>query len=178
LRAAYPHTAGLLTKLCVAFQIESVFVPAREPWRNGSIENFNGLFQRLVLRTHLLNDFSQVQREIKVFERVANTQHPHIPLTGHTSLEYEQSLNFHPNLLSKDFTLPRSFHCIPPPEAKVSFICRIRRSGRITIVSEKFDIDPALAWDYVYATICVKEQVLKIYHKGDVIKTFPYALKL
>ena len=40
--------------------------------------------------------------------------------------------------------------------------------------SEKFDITPDLAWDYVYATIFVKEQRLKIYHKGDVIKEFPY----
>ena len=47
----YPRTAGLLTKLCVALQIESVFVPAHEPYRNGTIENFNGLFQRLVLQT-------------------------------------------------------------------------------------------------------------------------------
>ena len=31
----YPRTAGLLTKLCVALQIESVFVPAHEPYRNG-----------------------------------------------------------------------------------------------------------------------------------------------
>ena len=39
-------------------------------------------------------------------------------------------------------------------------------------------IDPELAWDYVYATICVKERLLKIYHKGEEIKNVPYELKL
>jgi hypothetical protein len=47
----------------------------------------------------------------------------------------------------------------------------------MTIASEKFEIDPELAWDYVYATIFVKEQKLKIYHKGQVVKEFPYELK-
>ena len=174
----YPRTAGLLTKLCVALQIESVFVPAREPYRNGTIENFNGLFQRLVLKTQHLKDFSHVQHEVSTFERVANTQHPHVPLNGHTSEEYEQALNFNPKLLSDDFKMRTPFHAIPTETSKVSFICRIRKSGKITIASEKFLIDPDLAWDYVYATICVKEHVLKIYHQGEVLKTFPYKLVL
>lgn len=174
----YPHTAGLLTKLCVALQIESVFVPAREPYRNGTIENFNGLFQRLVLKTQSLEDFSHLQHEVSAFERVANTQHPHIPLNGKTSEEYEQTLNFKPNLLPHEFKMRTPFHVTPSEDSKVSFICRIRKSGKITIASEKFTIDPDLAWDYVYATIYVKEQMLKIYHTGEVIKTFPYKLEL
>jgi transposase InsO family protein len=174
----YPHTAGLLTKLCVALQIESVFVPAREPYRNGTIENFNGLFQRLVLQTQHLENFPQLHHEVSVFEVVANTQHPHIPLNGQTSEEYEHSLDFTPHLLSPDFKMERPLHVTPTDNSKVSFICRIRKSGNITIATEKFAIDPDLAWDYVYATICVKEQRLKIYHKGEVIKTFPYTLKL
>jgi putative transposase len=174
----YPRTAGLLTKLCIALQIESVFVPAREPYRNGTLENFNGLFQRLVLKTQHLKDFAHIQHEVSIFERVANTQHPHIPLHGQTSEDYEQSLTFTPKLLSPDFKMGRPFHVTPTGDSKVSFICRIRKSGKITIASEKFLIDPDLAWDYVYATICVKEQQLKIYHKGEIIKTFPYQLEL
>ncbi len=174
----YPRTAGLLTKLCVALRIESVFVPAREPYRNGTIENFNGLFQRLVLKTQHLKDFSHVQHEVAAFELVANTQHPHVPVNGNTSEEYEQSLNFKPKLLSHDFKMGTPFHATPTGDSKVSFICRIRKSGKITIASEKFTIDPDLAWDYVYATIFVKEHLLKIYHKGEVIKTFPYKLEL
>ncbi len=159
-----PRTAGLLTKLCVALQIESVFVPAREPYRNGTIENFNGLFQRLVLQTQHLENFLQLQHEGSAFELIANTQHPHVPLNGKTSEEYEQSLNFNATLLSHDFKLKTPFHVTPTVDSNVSFICRIQKSGKITIASEKFLIDSDLAWDYVYATICVKERVLKIYH--------------
>ena len=174
----YPRTAGLLTKLCVALQIESVFVPAHEPYGNGTIENFNGLFQRLVLQTQHLESFLQLQHEVSGCELAANTQHPHVPLNGNTSEEYEQSLNFNATLLPPDFKLKTPFHVTPTDDSKVSFICRIRKSGKITIASEKFLIDPDLAWDYIYATICVKEQLLKIYHKGEVIQTIPYQLKL
>ena len=109
---------------------------------------------------------------------LANTQHPHRPLNGKTSLEYEQSVNFHPTRLAPTFTFDGKKPFSTPPGGKVSFICRIRKSGRITIASEKFEIDPSLAWEYVYASILVKEHTLTVYHKGAVIKEFPYPLKL
>ncbi len=174
----YPRSAGLLTKLCLAQQVESVFIPVRQPWRNGSIENFNGLFQRFVLNTQHLKDFPQLQREVTAFETAANTQHAHVPLDGNTSLEYERSVKFTPTLLASNFTFSPRFHFQQVPDGKVSFICRIRKSGKITMASEKFDIDPKLAWDYVYATIYVKEHTLKIYHRGKLIKEFPYQLKI
>jgi putative transposase len=173
----YPRSAGLLTKLCLAIGVESVFIPSRQPYRNGSIENFNGLFQRLVLHIQQITSYEHLQREVNTFEQTANTTHPHVPLAGQTSLEYEQSLNFSPQLLAKDFKFSSRFRFTTPPDGKVSFICRIRKSGRITIATEKFEIDPKLAYDYVYATIVVKEQTLKIYHKGEVIKEFPYEFK-
>ena len=172
----HPRSAGLLTKFCLAQQVESVFIPVRQPWWNGSIENFNGLFQRFVLNSQDITDFSQLQREVKAFETAANTQHAHVPLGGKTSLEYEQSIPFTPNLLASTYTFPSRFHFQQVPAGNVSFICRIRKSGKITIASEKFVIDPTLAWEYVYATIHVKEQTLKIYHKGTLIQQFPYQL--
>jgi putative transposase len=173
----YPRSAGLLTKLCLALGIESLFIPVREPCWNGSIENFNGLFQQMVLAPQHIADFSHLQREVRCFEHVANTEHPHRPLGGKTSVEYERTVQFQPRLLASTFTFSSKFRFTEPPHGKVSFICRIRKSGKITIATEKFDIDQRLAWDYVYASIVVHEKTLNIYHKGEVLKTFPYELK-
>jgi putative transposase len=170
----YPRSAGLITKLCLALGIESLFIPVRQPYRNGTIENFNGLFQQLVLETQDIENEAQLHHAITAFAHAANTQHPHVPLNGQTSEEYEYACGVTPHALPQDFTFKTHTTFSEPPEGKVSFICRIRKSGKITIVSEKFEIDPALAWDYVYATIVVKEHILKIYHKGTVIKEFPY----
>jgi transposase InsO family protein len=174
----YPRSAGLVTKFCLALGIETVFIPSRQPYRNGTIENFNGLFQRQVLDSQEIENEEQLRQEVCTFEEVANTQHPHVPLDGKTSQEYEDAVQYVPRLLSPEFTFDSRFHFTERPNGKVSFICRIRRSGRITIASEKFDIDPELAWDYVYATIFVKEQQLKIYHQGCVIKELPYELHI
>ena len=174
----YPRAAGLLTKLCLALGIETVFIPSRQPYRNGTIENFNGLFQRYVLDSQELENEEQLRQEVATFEHVANTQHPHVPLDGNTSQEYEHAVQYVPQLLSPDFTFDSRFHFTERPNGKVSFICRIRKSGRITIASEKFEIDPELAWDYVYATIFVKEQQLRVYHQGTVIKEWPYELHI
>lgn len=173
-----PRSAGLLTKFCLALQIESVFIPVHEPYRNGSIENFNGLLQRLVLKTQEIDAFPSLQEEVRRFELAANTTHPHAPLHGQTSAEYEHAIHFQPNLLAPSYTFPSRFHFEAFPEGKVSFICRIRKSGKITIATEKFEIDPTLAWDYVYASIFVKERLLRIYHQGKVLKELPYILKV
>jgi putative transposase len=173
----YPRSAGLMTKLCLYLGVESLFIPARQPYRNGTIENFNGLFQRFVLKSQVIEDVEHLHQEIKAFEHAANTQHPHVPLNGKTSAEYEHARGVNPHLLPSDFTFSSRFHFQDIPDGKVSFICRIRKSGKITIASEKFEIDPDLAGDYVYATIFVKEQRVKIYHQGNIIKEFPYTLK-
>jgi putative transposase len=174
----HPRSAGLLTKRCLAQQGESVFIPVRQPWGNGSIENVNGLFQRFVVNSRDITDFPHLQREVTVFETAANPQHPPVPLDGKTSLEYERFVTCTPKLWAPNFTLTPRFRFQQVPEGKVSLICRLRKSGNIPIATEKFDSDPPLAWDDVYATISVKEQALKIYHKGELIKEFPSQLNI
>ena len=90
----------------------------------------------MVLKTQKIDNFQQLQKEVAKFEEVVNSKHPHIPLNGKTSLEYESSVNFVPTLLSGDFTFNSQFKFKEPPDGKVSFICLIRKSGRITVATE------------------------------------------
>jgi hypothetical protein len=39
-----------------------------------------------------------------------------------------------------------------------------KKDGKITVLNEKFPIDQALAYEFVWATLDTKEQQLKIYH--------------
>ncbi len=41
-------TFGKLSRFCLNFGIEIVFIPFKEPWRNGYIENFNKHFNDLL----------------------------------------------------------------------------------------------------------------------------------
>jgi hypothetical protein len=44
------------------------------------------------------------------------------------------------------------------------------------LLQEKFDVPPELKWEHVYASIVIHEQKLKIWYKGELIKTFDYQL--
>lgn len=87
-------------------------------------------------------------------------------------MEYRQQHSV--QLLSPDFQLPD--WKAPLKEGTISFIRLVRKSGRITILQEKFDIAPELKWEYVYASIVIHGQKLKVWHKGELIKTFDYQL--
>jgi hypothetical protein len=53
----------------------------------------------------------------------------------------------------------------------------VRNSGRITLCAQdKFAVDPNLKWQYVLAQVDVQSQLLHIYHAGELIKTYDYAM--
>lgn len=168
----YPKALSRPIKLCLLLNVEVLFIPPKSPWRNGCIESFNGLLDELLIRTQTFANHDQMRQEARAFTRACNTQHPHPALNYLTATEYRQQ---HPvQLLSPDFKVPDWKK--PPQQGTISFIRLIRKSGRITLLQEKFDIAPELQWEYVYASIVIHERKLKVWHKGELIKTFDYRL--
>jgi putative transposase len=45
---SHPRSFGLLIRLCLYLGVEMVFFPEREPWRNGIVERFNGVYDKLL----------------------------------------------------------------------------------------------------------------------------------
>jgi transposase InsO family protein len=168
----YPKSLSKPIKLCLHLDVEVLFIPPKSPWRNGCIENFNGLLDELLVRTQDLANLEQMRQEARVLTHACNIQHPHPALNYLTAMEYRQQHPVQP--LSPGFQLPD--WKAPLQKGTISFIRMIRKSGRITILQEKFDITPELKWEYVYASIVIHEQKLKVWHKGELIKTFDYQL--
>ena len=168
----YPKSLSRPIKLCLHLGVEVLFIPPKSPWRNGCVENFNGLLDELLVRAQQLANYEQMRQEARACTQTCNTRHPHPALNYLTAMEYRQQ---HPvRLLSPGFQLPNWKE--RPQRGTISFIRMIRQSGRITLLQEKFDIAPELKWEYVYASIVIQEQKLKIWHKGELIKTFDYQL--
>lgn len=168
----YPRSLGRVIRLCLHLGIEILFIPEKHPWRNGSVENFNGMIEEVFLKLQAFANLQDVKQELPRFVLCCNREHPHLPLDYKTSEEFRQGYVI--RTLASDFQLPKK--SLPIAEGAISFIRRVRKSGRITILTETFDIDPELAWEYVYATIYTKEQVLKVLHKEHLVKTFEYML--
>lgn len=71
----YPRSFGLLIRLCLYLGVEPIFIPEAEPWRNGVIERFNDVYDKLFFRSQHFSDLVHLRGELPVFETFHNTQH-------------------------------------------------------------------------------------------------------
>lgn len=166
----YPHSFGLVIRLCLQIGIQPVFVPTREPWRNGIIERFQDVFDKTFFRVQYFKDFQYLVQQARCFEVFHNHNHPYSTLEGRTPAE---KVSGEIKLLSTDFRLPKSLPIVPGHVHIIRFI----RSNRILdIFSEKFPMPMTVEYEYVWATIDTAKETLSIYHDHMLIDQLDYPL--
>ena len=168
---AYPRSLSRLVRVCLDVKVQPVFIPKSEPWRNGVIENLNGLIQRLFLKAKTFKNEKQLFKEAQKLETCINTTH-HLPaLDGKTPSEFaaKTSLRFLPsgyNWRKRNLQLVKG---------KVTFIRLVRKSGRITLAgNDKFSVGKKYKWQYVQAVVNVQKKQLNFYLMGKWIKSIAY----
>lgn len=65
---------------------------------------------------------------------------------------------------------------LPIAVGKVSLIRLVRADGSVNLLSQRFQIGRRLKYQYIKATIFTKQQVLKVYHKGRIVKQVEFPL--
>jgi transposase len=80
----YPHCFGIIIRFCLYLGIQPIFIPIREPWRNGIIERFQYEFDRMFFRSQYFNDFLDLYEKSKFFEQFHNQHHHYSTLGGLT----------------------------------------------------------------------------------------------
>ncbi len=167
----YPRSFGKVVRVCLDLGVEPIFIPPNEPWRNGFIENLNGLAQRLVLSKEKFDGFKALLSGIERFEQAVNSTHRLAALGGKTPDEFTADHKIRPTPGDYDGHRRK----LKLEKGHVSFIRLVRKSGRITThAGDKFDIDPDLKWQYVLARADIKAQELRVYHQGELIKVLDY----
>jgi len=168
----WPGSLDRFIRLALLVGVELVFIPEGEPFRNGSVESFNGWFQERLLAI-LLHGPAQVRRELKALMEVCFREHVHPQLGFRTSCEVRR--NLHPRRLPANFRA----HLQPMPIAigKITFIRKVRRSGRITILGVKIRVGKRLCGRYVQAILYTRNAKLKIHHDRKLIKTVDFAIR-
>jgi len=63
----FPRTFGKLTRFCLNFGVQIVFIPFQEPWRNGFIESFNGRFNDMLWSFMDFKNLAHLRNEAKLF---------------------------------------------------------------------------------------------------------------
>lgn len=171
----HPRGMGPLIRLCLHNNIEPWFIPPSEPWRNGVVEKFNNLYCDKFLRRVTMTSAEDLKRESLEFEQRHNNSYRYSKLKGMTPLkalaETGKRLNFpDPNQLPK--------YPIKKPESGKYHVVRfIRGNLKLNIFGEQFKVHPDLQYEYVVATVDVKEQLLKIYMDHAQVEEFKYQLR-
>jgi putative transposase len=167
----YPRSPGQLLRVCLDLGVEPLFIPPHEPWRNGVVENLNGLLERLFLQKQIIQDYAHLQACTQEVETAINTAHRLSALEGKTPQEavVGKRLVYPP----EDYVWrKRDLRLV---KGKISFIRLVRKSGRITLcAADKFEIGEEYAWQYVRAIVDVEAQRLDVYLSGNLIKSFDY----
>lgn len=168
----YPRSLGKLLRVCLDLGVEPIFIPTHEPWRNGVIENLNGLINRLLLRVQHFQTGLQLERAVQKLETSINTTHRLPALDGKTPEEFAARARI------RSMPLPyiwrkRDFRLL---KGCVSYIRLVRKSGRITLTAnDKFLIGKRYKWQYVLAQVNVQTKKLNIFLKNQLTRTFDYS---
>jgi hypothetical protein len=167
----HPRALSKLMRVCLDLRIQPVYIPLSEPWRNGVVENLNGLLNRFLFRANTFETEKQLHKAVQQMETTINTTHRLPALEGKTPDEFAaRAKRFYPpadyDWRTRDLRLVKG---------KVTFIRFVRKSGRITVTAkDKFLIGKKYKLQYVMAVVDVTKKRLNILWQGKNIKSFDY----
>lgn len=170
----HPRGMGPLIRLCLHHGVEPWFIPLSEPWRNGVIEKFNDHYQDKFLNKVHMKTEAELAAGSFDFEQRHNSTYRYSKLKGKTPVK---------TLAASKTKLRFPKHdqapCHPlekPKKGRYHVVRLIRSDLRLNIFGELFAVPSDLMYEYVVATIDVKEQKLKLYLDNAQVEEFYYRL--
>jgi putative transposase len=167
----HPRSPSKLMRVCLDLGVQPVFIPLREPWRNGVVENLNGLLNRFLFRLQTFEMEKQLHKAVQRLETTINTRHRLPALEGKTPQEFaaKAKLRYPPanyDWRTRDLRLLKG---------NVTFIRFVRKSGRITLTArDKFFLGKKYKWHYVMANVDVAKRKLHVICQGKQVRSFDY----
>lgn len=166
----YPRSLGLLLRTCLQVGVEVVFIPEGEPWRNGIIEHFNDVYDKVFFRRHQFRGLDDLQAHSLEFESFHNTNHRYAKLKQRTpSSAHPRQLRRPPTSLTPD-----AISQMPWRDGRISFVRLTDRRGTVRFFTERFLVDPTLVHEYVTGTIYTRNGYIRFSHQGRILKTLKY----
>lgn len=172
----YPRSFGLVIRLCLYLGVQPVFIPIREPWRNGEIEHFQDVFDKIFFRSQFFPSYQALCQEAKEFEQFHDDNHVYSCLKGMTP---NASLgDYQPERLPEDFKFPKDKYLVE--DGYIHLIRFIRSDRVLNIFGEKFIVESDLVYEYVLATICTYSHQLQVRHGDDdkLVQWFGYSIPM
>ena len=171
---AHPRGMGPLIRLCLRYGVHLWFIPPAEPWWNGVVEKFNDHYQQKVLAKVPMASMTQLGQESLAFEHRHNSTYRYSKIQGKTPLKALASME-KTLIFPSTGDVPR--HPLNKPEEGCYHLVRFIRSDcRLNIFGEMFPVPPETQYEYVVATVDVKEQTLKLFLDTIQVEEYKYQL--
>jgi hypothetical protein len=174
-----PRVVGQFVRLCLYVGIEPIFLPVREPQRNGDVERIHELWDNAFWKRRQFRSVAHVIRCSPEFETWYAHSYEPPALNGQTSAQAHRKANRRPLKAQEIRQLPED---LPITEGRIHFIRCVNAEGQISLLNETWHVSKWLANKYVWATISTRQRVLKIYHRSSaeskirLVKTYSYRL--
>jgi len=168
----YPRAFGSVIRLCLYLGVEPIFIPIREPRRNGHIERFQQTYKKMFLNKYYFNNPDELLRGLNDFEKRHNKRYRYSCLRGKTPMQALFDSGGNIKKLPEGFQVPDLKE--RPRQGYVHLIRFVRSNKVISIFGEKLTVPEEAVYQYVKATIDVKEQKLSLFLNGKVIDEREY----
>lgn len=174
----HPRTFGKLTRFCLNFGVEMIFIPFNEPWRNAYVESFNSRFNERLWMSQRFTDLEHLRKEAQVFK----TKHNLYQKYRKEQFGKQYPVSFTTRILPKNFQFDLLTE-LPITPGKIHFIRMVNEKGYINLFNEEFYINKDLSFEYIWATIFTEKQEVQFFHKGTKdsdwmkVKTVEYILR-
>jgi hypothetical protein len=171
----HPRGMGPLIRLCLAYGVKLWFIPPSEPWWNGVVEKFNDHYQQKFLNRVTMSSMPQLRQESLAFEHRHNSTYRYSKIKGktpHKALAATETKLIFPSKRNA----PK--HPLDKPEEGFYHLVRFIRSDcRLNIFGEMFRVPPQTQYEYIVATVDVKEQKLKLFLDTIQVEEYKYQLR-
>lgn len=168
----HPRGMGPLIRLCLHHKVQLLFIPPAEPWRNGVVEKFNDHYQQKFLNKVMMTAENELKESSFGFEHKHNSSYRYSKLRGKTPLQALVGAN---RTLKFPDQNQKPQHPLKKPKTGRYHVVRyIRSDNRLNIFGEFFSVSSELQYEYVVATIDVKEQKLKLFQANKQVDEFNY----
>ena len=166
----YPRSFGSVVRFALSQGVAPVFIPIKEPWRNGIIEKFNNTYQRRFVSATLFANFMELSHETKQFIAFHNANHRYSAQGHMTPNEafrlYGHGIRYTGNI--------HELRKIPLETGVIYFIRFIRSDLQLHLPTEHFKVDESLKYSYVVAEINIDTQRLVVRQNQEIKHQFPY----
>jgi putative transposase len=166
-----PGALGKVIRLALSLGVTPVFIPQREPWRNGVIEHFNKTMQEYLLKM-IHPDLKELSNVAHHYDQVHNEAHHYSSQKGMTPNMAVQCLDYPYTALPKEYNRPKTK--IQLESGEIHIIRFIRSDLNFKMFGLTFPLPEKAKYEYVLGIILVEEHRLLIFKEHELLTEFKF----